>query len=63
MTKPAAKSKPTKKPGEPFIPPPTAGDPNPPEESANASLPNEGTGTPILHRLPPSSGSAGAKKG
>jgi hypothetical protein len=53
MTKPAT-SKPTKKQSE---------GPSPPEESANASLPNEGTGTPLLHRLPPSSGSAGAKKG
>jgi hypothetical protein len=63
MNKPASRSKHTKKLPEPFIPPPTAEDPNPPEESANASLPNEGTGTPILHRLPPSSGSGGAKKG
>jgi hypothetical protein len=63
MKKPASPSKKTKKLGEPFIPTPTAADPNPPEESADASLPNEGTGTPILHRLPPSSGSAGAKKG
>jgi hypothetical protein len=63
MHKPVATSTPRKKPAKPFIPPATADDPNPPEKSANASLPGEGTGTPLLHRLPPSSGAAGAKKG
>ena len=48
---------------DPYIPPATPEDPNPPEEGPDASLPNEGTGVPILHRLPPSSGSGGAKKG
>ena len=44
-------------------PPATPNDPNPPEEGPRADLPGEGTGTPILHPLPPSSGASGAKKG